>query len=176
MSVPEVLRRKDRLPASHQGSAWLVALVVAGAGVLAGCAVEQQNKQPAQEIAQQARRPGSVYVGWRLFQDKCVACHGSAATGTDRGPDLLPRVAEMGSTRFVNLVLRRYDWSFEVPDASSHSAQRAALIDEILRLRRGEVIMPAWQGEPMVNAHILDLYAFLKARSEGTQGPDRPQP
>jgi hypothetical protein len=138
--------------------------------------VELQNKQPAQEVAQQAKKPGSVYVGWRLFQDKCVACHGIAATGTDRGPNLLPLVADMGSTRFVNLVLRRYDWNSMVPSAGSQSAEREALIDEIMRRQRGEVIMPAWQDEPMVNAHILDLYAYLQARSEGTQGPNRPKP
>jgi hypothetical protein len=27
--------------------------------------------------------------------------------------------------------------------------------------------MPAWQDEPRVNAHVLDLYAYLSARSDG---------
>jgi hypothetical protein len=36
--------------------------------------------------------------------------------------------------------------------------------------------MPAWQGEPRVTAHIVDLYAYLSARAQGTQGPDRPAP
>ncbi|MDD3936131.1 hypothetical protein [Rhodoferax sp.] len=30
--------------------------------------------------------------------------------------------------------------------------------------------------EPRVNAHIMDLYAYLWARAEGTQGPQRPAP
>jgi hypothetical protein len=34
--------------------------------------------------------------------------------------------------------------------------------------------MPAWDGNPMVSAHIVDLYAYLSARAEGTQGPGRP--
>ena len=144
--------------------------------VLTACAVEVQNTQPAQEMAQQAKPPGSVYTGWRVFQDKCVACHGPAATGTARGPDLLPRVREMGARRFVNLVLYRYDWNLPAARAGSESAAREALIEQILQRQDGALAMPAWQSEPRVNAHIADLYAYLSARAEGTQGPGRPAP
>jgi hypothetical protein len=34
--------------------------------------------------------------------------------------------------------------------------------------------MPAWQGEPVVNAHVMDLYAYLSARSEGRLAAGRP--
>jgi hypothetical protein len=104
------------------------------------------------------------------------ACHGPAATGTERGPDLLPRVREMGARRFVNVVLYRYDWSLPAARAGSESAAREALIDEVMRRQQGDLAMPAWQGEPRVNAHITDLYAYLSARAEGTQGPGRPTP
>lgn len=143
---------------------------------LTACAVEVQNTQPAQEMAQQAKPPGSVYTGWRVFQDKCVACHGPAATGTARGPDLLPRVREMGARRFVNLVLHRYDWNLPAARAGSETAAREALIEQILQRQDGALAMPAWQSEPRVNAHIADLYAYLSARAEGTQGPGRPAP
>jgi hypothetical protein len=143
---------------------------------LTACAVDVQNTQARQEMAQQAKPPGSVYTGWRVFQDKCVACHGPAATGTERGPDLLPRVREMGLRRFVNVVLYRYDWSLPAARAGGESAAREALIDEVMRRQQGDLTMPAWQGEPRVNAHITDLYAYLSARAEGTQGPGRPLP
>jgi hypothetical protein len=80
----------------------------------------------------------------------------------------------MGSRRFVNLVLRRYDWSLPAGQANAESAAREALIDEILQRREEALAMPAWQGEPRVSAHIVDLYAYLSARADGTQGPDRP--
>jgi cytochrome c2 len=153
---------------THMGLALALALTA--------CAVEVQNTQPAQEMAQQAKPPGSVYTGWRVFQDKCVACHGPAATGTERGPDLLPRVREMGARRFVNLVLYRYDWNLPAARAGSETAAREALIEQILQRQDGALAMPAWQGEPRVNAHITDLYAYLSARAEGTQGPGRPAP
>lgn len=139
-----------------------------------GCAVELQNRQAAQELAQLSKPPGSVYTGWRVFQDKCAGCHGPTATGTAGGPDLLPRVREMGSRRFVSLVLKRYDWGIPAAQASSESAAREALIDDIVQRKEYALTMPAWQGEPRVNAHIADLYAFLSARAEGTQGPGRP--
>lgn len=143
---------------------------------LAACAVEVQNTQPAQEMAQAVQPAGSVYIGWRVYQDKCAGCHGPAAAGTERGPDLLPRVREMGSRRFVSLVLYRYDWNMPAARTGGEGAAREALIDEVLQRRQGAVAMPAWQGEPRVNAHIADLYAYLSARAQGTQGAGRPVP
>lgn len=144
--------------------------------LLAGCAVELQNRQPAQQLAELAKPPGSVYTGWRVFQDRCAGCHGPAATGTAAAPDLLPRVRDMGTRRFVGLVLNRYDWNLPPARAGSDSATREALIDDVMQRKEFALTMPAWQGEPRVNAHIVDLFAYLSARAQGTQGPERPAP
>lgn len=143
----------------------LLALLAPLALSLVGCAIELQNKQGAKEIAEAAKLPGSVAIGWRVFQENCAACHGAAASGTGKAPDLLPRVREMGSERFSNLVLKRYDW------AATPGAGNAAGLSP---RPPGQVQMPAWQSDPVVNAHIADLYAYLSARSEGTQGPGQP--
>ena len=143
---------------------------------LAGCGVEWQNLEPARELAKQSAPPGSAYTGWRVFQDKCARCHGAAATGTANGPDLLPKVSSMGPRRFVNLVLRRYDWQMPAAQAGSESAAREALLDAIVQGQDGALDMPACNGEPRVNAHIVDLYAYLTARAAGTLGPGRPAP
>lgn len=153
------------------GSVFMSALL------LAGCTVEVQNRQAAQEVARLSKPPGSVYIGWRVFQDKCAGCHGPAATGTAGGPDLLPRLREMGARQFVSLVLKRYDWNLPAAQARSEGAAREALIEDILQRKEEYVLtMPAWEGEPRVSAHIVDLYAYLSARAEGTQGPGRPAP
>jgi len=149
------------------GAAITAALVLVGCG-----AVEVQNRQAAQELARLANPPGSVYTGWRVFQDRCAGCHGPAATGAS-GPDLLPIVREMGARQFVSLVLTRYDWGLPAAQASRNSAAQEALIEEIVQRKEDALTMPAWQGEPRVNAHIVDLYAYLSARAQGTQGPDR---
>jgi len=144
--------------------------------LLSACAVEVQNLQPAQELARKSKPPGSVYTGWRVFQDKCARCHGPAASGTAGAPDLLPRVQQMGSRRFVGLVLQRYDWNLPAAQAGSEGAARDALIEAVLQRQAGALSMPAWQGNPEVSAHIVDLYAYLSARAQGTQGPERPAP
>jgi hypothetical protein len=50
-----------------------------------------------------------------------------------------------------------------------------SLVEKIVQGKEGSVTMPAWQGDPAVTAHIIDLYAYLSARAEGTQGPGRPR-
>lgn len=148
--------------------AWLFILL------LAACAVEIKNKEAAQEIARLAKPTGSVYTGWRVFQDKCAGCHGTAATGTARAPDLLPIVREIGVRQFIGLVLTRYDWTQVGVPTTSDSAARAAQVERIVQRQDGAMTMPAWQDEPRVNAHIMDLYAYLIARVDGVQGPQRP--
>lgn len=144
--------------------------------MLSACAVEVRNPQPAQELAQRAKPPGSVHSGWRVFQDRCAHCHGADALGTAQGPDLMPRVREMGPRRFVALVLNRYEWDVPVPRTGGQRAASDQLIDDVIERRQGALAMPAWQAEPRVNAHIIDLYAWLSARAQGTQGPGRPPP
>lgn len=144
--------------------------------LLWGCALEVENTKAAEELARLSQPPGSVYTGWRVFQDRCAGCHGAPATGTVAAPDLLPIVRNMGPRRFVGLVLMRYDWSLPVTQAGVDSAAREALIEGVMRRQEGALIMPEWQGEPRVNAHIMDLYAYLSARAQGTQGPERPMP
>lgn len=153
-----------------------ISLLTIASALAAGCALEVQNRQPAQELAQAAKPPGSVYTGWRVFQERCAGCHGEAATGTDKAPDLLARVQTLGPRTFVSRVLYRYDWGIPASQAGSESAAREALVEEILQRREGALQMPAWQGEPRVQAHIADLYAWLSARAQGTQGPGRPAP
>jgi mono/diheme cytochrome c family protein len=143
---------------------------------LAGCAVEIENLKPAQELEARERPAGSVYLGWRVFEDRCARCHGTSATGKAGAPDLVARVRTLSPREFADLVLLRYRWS-DTPSASDPlGADRQAYVDDVARRRRGELDMPAWQGEPRVTAHIIDLHAYLSARADGTQGPGRPAP
>lgn len=153
---------------------WGGALVAAV--LMTACAVEFKNAQPARELAQLSKPPGSVYAGWRVFQDKCAGCHGPAASGTASGPDLLLSLRTMGPRQFVGLVLQRYEWNLPSAQARGDSAAQEALVADVLQRRQGQITMPDWQGEPRVTAHIVDLHAYLSARADGTQGPGRPKP
>jgi len=126
------------------------------------------NTQPAQALAEQAERRDRC-AGWRVFQDQCASCHGPAASGTSRAPDLLPRVQNMVSRQFVSLVLQRYEWTIPAGQPSSPGPARDALVEDMVQRKGYQMTMPAWQGEPTVNAHIVDLYAYLSARAQGTR-------
>jgi mono/diheme cytochrome c family protein len=143
--------------------------------LLAGCALELQNRQASEEMARAAQPPGSTYIGWRVFQNKCASCHGPDATGTANGPNLLVRVRDMDSRHFVSHVLKRYDWSQLPNQPRSDGAALDALVDSIIRRQEYPLNMPAMDGEPSVNAHLVDLHAYLSARAYGTQGPGRPE-
>jgi mono/diheme cytochrome c family protein len=149
--------------------AWLVLAMSVSA-----CSVAVQNTEPAKQLARESHPSGSVYVGWRLFNDRCAGCHGVDASGPARMPDLLDHVREMGARRFTNLVLTRYDWSRPTAPDGSEEAARTHLVEQILQRKETPFIMPAWQDEPQVSAHVLDLYAYLAARADGAQGPGRP--
>ncbi len=175
-SMLAIQQRSGQAVAKRRGLLYSAAFV--SALWLAGCSgVELQNTQAAEELARMSKPPGSVYTGWRVFQDRCAGCHGPAATGVaGTAPDLLPRVREMSSRRFVSLVLTRYDWGLPAAQAGSDKAAQELLIEEVVQGKQGAITMPAWQGEPRVNAHIADLYAYLSARSEGRLGTGRPVP
>ena len=119
---------------------------------------------------------GSHYLGWRQFQTSCAGCHGADATGSDNAPNLLVRVKGMSEGRFVTTVLQRYQWVLPASEAAREGAAREALVEDILRRRQGESLMPAWESEPSVKVHILDLFAYLNARASGALGPGRIEP
>jgi hypothetical protein len=142
--------------------------------LLVGCTMEFINTKAAREIKPPPPLEGDLYAGWRAFQSKCANCHSTAATGGDRAPDLLPLVREMSSRQFAELVLKRYDLGNGLGKASSNQSTVETRIDDVLRLKEPPMEMPAWQGEPAVNAHILDLYTYLSARADGRLATGRP--
>ncbi len=148
----------------------------AAALMLAGCTVTWENRQAAQEVAQASQPAGSLYLGWRVYQDKCARCHGADAAGTTNAPNLLPRVRELSERRFVGLVLQRYDLNQPQVQAGSGRSPAEAQVEVIMQRQEAPLSMPAWQDEPRVNVHILDLYAYLSARADGRQGSGRPLP
>jgi quinoprotein dehydrogenase-associated probable ABC transporter substrate-binding protein len=117
-----------------------------------------------------------TYAGWRIFQNDCAKCHGPAAAGTELAPNLLPIVGDMSETRFVGAVLRRYQLVAPAGEAGAELGTREALIEDVINRKRGEVPMPAWDGDPNVKPHILDLYSYLRARADGALDDSRPQP
>lgn len=141
--------------------------------LIAGCSMELINARPARELYPPPVAV-NLYAGWRVFQAKCSQCHGTSAKGSEQAPNLLPIVRTMSARHFAEMVLKRYDLGNELVQGSEKKSTTDSYIDDILNRKEPPIAMPAWQGEPTVNAHILDLYAYLTARAEGKFNSEHP--
>ena len=157
---------------------WVAAFIALTAQPLAA----QPNAEPVPGDYRivQGKVDRGTYTGWRLFHTTCYGCHGVDATGTDMAPNLVERVKTLTPRAFATKVLTSYRIVLPVIEGSTEdrSAQREALIEEVMRRERGgrgQVVMPAWQADPQVNAHVLDLFAYLSARADGKLGPGEPK-
>ena len=118
----------------------------------------------------------STYLGWRVYHSACYTCHGVDGTGTSVAPNLVERVKTMSARDFVGDVLTRYriTLGYDAVAADDNTAVRQAFLEQVMKYERGELIMPTWERDPNVKPHVLDLYAYLRARADGELGPGRP--
>ena len=113
-----------------------------------------------------------TFVGWRLFNSTCFVCHGQNATGTDIAPNLLTRLEGMSEFKFRKAVLHRYFAKVNLDDPD----RRLAFLSQVAGEQGVTSFkMPTWSDDPNIRPHISDLYAYLKARSDGALGEGRPE-
>ncbi len=119
----------------------------------------------------------STYIGWRIFHSTCHGCHGVDATGTSVAPNLGERVKRLSARDFSIKVLSRYriTMSAQAAAGDDQSELREAFLEQVLRRERGDVLMPAWEQDTNVKPHVLDIYAYLRARADGALPPGRPR-
>jgi len=129
------------------------------------------KKKPVIYTVENGKVDDKTYLGWRLFNSSCYVCHGKNATGTERGPNLLPVVKDMSGFRFRKKVLRKYfsKYNLDVPE------RRLALLSQIPAEHARGFEMPVWDEDPYIRPHINDLYAYLKARADGALGEEKPE-
>ena len=157
-----------------------VVLFLAGFAVLAAAAPPPSGDPlPGEYRVVAGRVDRGTYNGWRVFHASCHGCHGVGAVGTDIAPELVERIKSFTPRGFATKVLTSYRIVPGDPGApEDRAAEREALLEEVLkrdRQSRGQVVMPAWDGDPAVPPHVLDLYAYLSARGDGVIGPGRPR-
>jgi len=146
-------------------------------GILAGwhSAVWADDAKPYRIVG--GKVDDATYRGWRAYHSACHTCHGVDAVGTTIAPSLVERVSHMSARQFTNKVLTSYRITLPSGEATGDDSTAAhdAILDEVLRRERGDLVMPAWEGDTKVRPHILDLYAYLRARADGALGPGKPQ-
>jgi hypothetical protein len=90
-----------------------------------------------------------TYIGWRTFHGNCHVCHAQDAVGSTFAPNLLSRIQDFDFEMFVDSTANGYT---------------------------GQVgVMPPWKDNPNVNKRYKELFAYLKARSDGALPPGRPK-
>ena len=130
------------------------------------------------------RVDNGTYTGWRLFHTTCYGCHGVDARGTDLAPNLVDRIKALTPREFATKVLTSYRLMQPEGKANAGPEEREealqALIERVLKQDRSasgqmQMQMPAWQDNPRVRPHVLDLYAYLTARADGKLKPGEPR-
>jgi len=130
-----------------------------------------KKKKAAYTVVDGNKVDDKTYVGWRLFNSTCFVCHGKHATGTDLAPNLLKSLEGMSARKFRKKVLSKYFAKVNLDDPD----RRLAFLSQISEEHAKGFKMPTWDNDPNIRPHIGDLYAYLKARSDGALGEDRPE-
>lgn len=96
--------------------------------------------------------PGT-YNGWRRYSESCMRCHGPDGAGSSYAPDLTTSLKTMSEDTFRDTVM-----------GGRVNVGQAA-----------ENVMPSFANVEDVATYINDIYAYLKARSDGVLDRGRPE-
>jgi mono/diheme cytochrome c family protein len=119
------------------------------AGALTARRLEAQVVDQWHPVPKDTVSPG-VYNGWKQFQLNCARCHGEDATGTTFAPNLLISLGPEGVI-----------------------TSQAIFLSTVCQ-GRPDKGMPGWCALDLSMPIILDLYSYVKLRSDHKMGPGRP--
>jgi methanol metabolism-related c-type cytochrome len=94
-----------------------------------------------------------VYNGYRRYGESCLRCHGPDGAGSSYAPALTDSLKNMTHDQFAEVVINGRK------DVNTSNMN----------------VMPAFGTTEDVVNYLDDIYAYLKARSDGVVGRGRPQ-
>jgi methanol metabolism-related c-type cytochrome len=94
-----------------------------------------------------------VFNGYRRYGDSCMRCHGPDGAGSSYAPDLTQSLKQMSQDKFTDTVI--------------NGRQNVSASNDR--------VMPSFGEVPDVVNYLDDIYAYLKARSDGKLGRGRPE-
>jgi len=117
---------------------------------------QAQDTAAAEEKPYKIEKDGTVdwatFSGFRRFNSECYVCHGPDGVGSSFAPALVDSLKTMTYEQFLDIVT---NGKTEVNTAVQKK-------------------MPTFGTNPNVMCYIDDIYAYLKARSDGVLGRGRP--
>ena len=134
----------------------LCAAVLAGLGLLAwvGAAVmaaDEPGEKPY--TIKDGKVDQQTYNGWRRYTESCLRCHGPDGAGSSYAPALTELLKQISEDQFKEVVV---NGRVNVGTSSDN-------------------VMPPFGTVEDVMDYLDDIYAYLKARSDGVLGRGRPQ-
>jgi methanol metabolism-related c-type cytochrome len=93
-----------------------------------------------------------TYNGWRRYTESCMRCHGPDGAGSSYAPDLTDSLKNMSEDQFKEVVVNGRQ---NVTTSASN-------------------VMPPFGTVEDVMLYLDDIYAYLKARSDGVLDRGRP--
>ncbi len=128
-----------------------VAMLLAGAAVALHAAARAAD-EPKPYTVENGRVDGHTFHGYVLFTKYCQMCHAPGGVGSSYPfmPSLVEMLKTVDETQFKKTVING-------------------------RQCGEPLTMPAFGDEPDVMLRLNDVYAYLKARSDGLIGPGRPK-
>lgn len=136
---------------SRLSTGMLVALcLLAFAGVRTATRAADEQKP---YVVKDGKVDQHTYNGWRRYTESCLRCHGPDGSGSSYAPDMTESLKHMSEDEFKDVVINGRK---NVSQAS-------------------ENVMPAFGEVEDVVSYLDDIYAYLKARSDGALGRGRPE-
>ncbi len=134
-----------------------IAVACCGAVVLGLILAPTTRAQTGTEEKPYTVKDGKVdkatYNGWRRYTESCLRCHGPDGAGSSYAPSLVDSLKQMSEDQFKEVVVN-----------GRQNVTTAA-----------ENVMPPFGTVEDVMLYLDDIYAYLKARSDGVLGRGRPE-
>jgi len=149
------MRPEDRRLARSITGSLFTAAVTAGGLLAAACflvaAGHAQGEQKPYTV-KDGKVDKATYNGWRRYTESCMRCHGPDGAGSSYAPSMVDSLKQMSEDQFKEIVVNGRQ---NVTTSS-------------------ENIMPPFGEVEDVMLYLDDIYAYLKARSDGALGRGRP--
>jgi methanol metabolism-related c-type cytochrome len=132
-----------------------VACVAAAALVFARSPATRAQTAPDEKpyTVKDGKVDKATYNGWRRYTESCLRCHGPDGAGSSYAPSLADSLKQTSEDQFREVVVN-----------GRKNVNTAA-----------ENVMPPFGDVEDVMLYLDDIYAYLKARSDGVLGRGRPE-
>ncbi len=132
----------------------LVAVTIGAlrAPVLAQTTGQSNQTEEKPYVVKDGKTDRATFNGWRRYTESCLRCHGPDGAGSSYGPSMVDSLKAISEEDFKEVV-----------------------INGRISQSRPDFVMPPFGMVEDVALYIDDIYAYLKARSDGALGRGRPE-